>query len=279
MRFSYISSLLFTLLVTSTNAFSQSTFSKLYVRGTFNNWETINPLEKKSESIYATVINVKSCYNEFKIGDAKWSAGKMFAVKDFKNDRAVLGQAIELMPQWKAIGNVVFMPEKTGKFEVSVTYDSEEGKPLSLTIESISDKTTTPTDCSSKFSAPYPLDLYVKGSFNQWDNSSPLNYLGNNAYSADIKISPMIKGGLVSNHEFKISTENWNAKYTFSRDDDVKKPVLLGKREPLLGADGTDMNNITIKIHHTATYRFEFIVDDADKPPTLLVTEVKEPAN
>lgn len=276
MRFSYITTSLISLLAISTSAYAQSTFTNLYVRGTFNNWETINPLEKKSESIYATIIDVKTCYNEFKIGDAKWSAGKMFAVKDLHNDRVTLGQPIELMPQWKAIGNVVFMPEKTGKFEVSVTYDSENGKPQSLTMESISDKTTASEDCSSQFSAPYPLDLYVKGSFNQWDNSSPLNYLGNNVYSADIKIPPMIKGGRVSNHEFKISTENWNAKYTFSRDDDVKKPVLLGKRETLLGADGTDMNNITIKIHHTATYRFEFLVDDASKPPTLLVTEVKE---
>lgn len=277
MRFCYIKTTLWLILGFSSGASAQSpSFTDLYVRGTFNNWETINPLEKKSESIYSTVIDVKDCYNEFKIGDAKWSAGKMFAVKDYHNDRAVLGQAVELKAQWKAIGNVVLMPEKTGKFEVSVTYDGEPAKPQSLIVESISDKTTETKDCSSKFSAPYPLDLYVKGSFNQWDNSAPLEYLGNNIYAANIKISPMIKGGRVANHEFKISTENWNAKYTFSRDDDVKKPVLIGKREPLLGADGTDMNNITIKIHHTASYRFEFLVDDPSKPPTLMVTEVKE---
>lgn len=123
----------------------------------------------------------------------------------------------------------------------------------------------------------YPEDIYLRGSFNNWDANanSIFTFAQDNVYSRliylDSSATQRLADGTTGMYEFKISTILWSDSYTFSKGIDIPQEVKLNTSERLYTANGTN-NNSLIRIDKAGTYQFELTVGDTPSSPSLRVS-------
>jgi pullulanase len=116
--------------------------------------------------------------------------------------------------------------------------------------------------------APYPVDMYVRGGFNDWGNPSPteqyrLQFLGGTAYSVSAPINA------AGNYEFKIADAGW-APATNCGAGAAGNNVRLGIPLTLTCADGTG----NLKMNAPTAGSYTFAMDAANTAnPVLTVTK------
>jgi pullulanase len=115
--------------------------------------------------------------------------------------------------------------------------------------------------------APYPRDLYVRGSFTDWANPPTeqykLQFLGGTGYSVSAPI------GTAGNHEFKVADAGWTAS-TNCGAGAAGNGVRLGIPLQLECRDGT--GNLKMSAPTTGNYTFALDAADTAKP-ALTVTK------
>ena len=95
---------------------------------------------------------------------------------------------------------------------------------------------------------PLDFDLYARGSFNGWEATDQLLYVGDNIYAGSVLIS-------AGTHEFKIADESWTGHTIYSAHSSEMVVVPLDTEMPLAAATGYN-NNAVLEISEEAEYTF-----------------------
>lgn len=105
--------------------------------------------------------------------------------------------------------------------------------------------------------APFEVDLFVRGSFNNWSTGHQMKFdAKENTYVAQVELVP---GG----HEFKIASEDWATVDLGAADDGV---VELGVPEPVMTVG---FNNLYVEVAEAGVYSFTL---DTSNMAALAVT-------
>jgi pullulanase len=226
----------------------------LYVRGTFNGFDTSSPLTYQGNNRYTAVVSLVAGAHELKIADAAYSLDTTFAVSADAPGAIVLGQPTALVLATGSGNDMqLSVPEPgTYRFEFSAT-----------------DRTSPVLLIALVSRAPYQGALYVRGTFNDFDTSAPLPYQGSNRYLTSLGLE-------AGSYEFKIADESFSIDATFSVRADESAALLLDAPTPLVTAPGIG-NNIIIEIAQTGTYRFELIASVIETPVLLVALEQPAP--
>ena len=105
--------------------------------------------------------------------------------------------------------------------------------------------------------APFAVDLFVRGSFNNWGTGHHMKFdAKENAYVAQVELVP---GG----HEFKIASADWATVDLGAADDGV---VELGVAEPVTPVS---FNNLYVEVAEAGVYSFTL---DTSNMAALAVT-------
>jgi hypothetical protein len=121
---------------------------------------------------------------------------------------------------------------------------------------------------SAVHAAPYDAELFVRGSFNAWHTSHPLEYdAATDRYVADIELAPGVA------HQFKIASADWTTvdlgSPSVNPGDNV---VELGVPEPLTTTPG--YGNLSLTVPESAVY--SFTLDPTDPAnPTLTIAYLR----
>ena len=117
--------------------------------------------------------------------------------------------------------------------------------------------------------APYAANVFVRGSFNDWHTSHPMEYdAAINRYVADIELAPGVA------HQFKIASADWATvdlgSPSLNPGDNV---VALSVPEPLVSTPG--YGNLALTVPESAVYSFTLDPTDPDHP--TLTVEYERP--
>jgi hypothetical protein len=121
---------------------------------------------------------------------------------------------------------------------------------------------------SLALAAPYDAELFVRGSFNDWHTSHPLEFdAAINRYAANIELAPGVA------HQFKIASADWTTvdlgSPSVNPGDNV---VELGVHEQLTTTRG--YGNLSLTVPESAVY--SFTLDPTDPAnPTLTVAYLR----
>jgi hypothetical protein len=124
--------------------------------------------------------------------------------------------------------------------------------------------------------APYPVDMFVRGSFNDWGNPTPtaayrLQFLGTTQYSVSGAPVTLPASGLP---QFKIADANWVAATNCGGVADGQV-VLLGQPSTLRCGDGTP--NLNLNVSTAGNYTFS--LDAASTVNPVLTVTRTSPSN
>lgn len=100
--------------------------------------------------------------------------------------------------------------------------------------------------------------LYLRGTFNDWGNDTPLCYLGNNQYLAIICL-------VKDKHRFKISDIDGSEEFTFSADKQKETSCYLNQSLALIPAKGIG-NDLIFHPDKTALYQLALDLIDPLAP-------------
>jgi len=108
------------------------------------------------------------------------------------------------------------------------------------------------------YSAPYDVEVFVRGSFNGWGLGHEMKFdRVENEYVAFVELTP---GG----YEFKIASEDWLTVDLGFADDGF---VVLGVPEPITRVN---YNNLYLEVAEPGVYAFRFDVADLDHLTVLV---------
>ncbi len=122
------------------------------------------------------------------------------------------------------------------------------------------------TTCS-----PYPVDMFVRGSFNNWANPPPVNYKLQFLGGTTLAVSAPV--GTTGNHEFKIADAGWSPATNCGVGPNGLSDVRLGVPITLTCADGT--GNLRMNAPSTGNYTFALNAASTANP---VLTVSKTPA-
>ena len=105
---------------------------------------------------------------------------------------------------------------------------------------------------------------HVRGTFNDWQATDRMSYVGGRVYQRSLVISP-------DTHEFKIADEDWTGSTIFSIGATSQETLALDTPTVLVGAEGFG-NNTVLPTVEEGEYTFTLEVSDADVL-TLTVTQ------
>jgi hypothetical protein len=222
----------------------------LYLRGTFNDFDTSRPFTYEGNNRYTVVAPLGAGSHELKIADEAFSSGSTFAVATDRAAAIELDVPTALVPASGPETNVLLFVPQTGtyRFELSAT---DRASPV-LLISLLSP-------------APYGNALYVRGSFNEFGVSTPLPYEGDNRYLAELGLE-------AGTHQFKIADSGFSDTNTFAVSATEAAALSLDVPTPLVLAPGTG-NDIVLELAQAGTYRFELIAS-SPATPVLQVSQV-----
>jgi hypothetical protein len=115
---------------------------------------------------------------------------------------------------------------------------------------------------------PYPVDMFVRGSFNGFEPDDALVFEGGVSYGALISLH-------VDVHELKVADAAFSPERTFSVGRDGPAAINLDLPTPLQPAAGT-FNNTLLSVTDPGIYRFELEATDPTTP--VLTVSLAEPA-
>lgn len=223
----------------------------LYLRGTFNDYDLSSLMRYEGQNRYTAELSLSAGSHEFKIADAAYGDDTTFAVAATGADAIELDMPTTLQPAVGIDNNALLFVPQTGtyRFELSAV---NRTNPVLLVSQG------TP--------APYATTLYLRGSFNDFDTSLPLSYIGQGRYSARLAL-------VTGSHELKIADASYSDGTTFSVSATATEAIEIGTPALLVAAIGAD-NNTSLDVDQTGL--FEFTLDaNAPATPTLLVTRVE----
>ncbi len=117
--------------------------------------------------------------------------------------------------------------------------------------------------------SPYPVDIFVRGGFNDWGIFNPMTYdAGSGVYSAVIDIA-------AGDWEFKIASEDWSTVDLGAGGGD---PTVVLDSARLIGTGA--FGNLALSITTAGLYTFTLDTSTGLDSPTLLVsafTAIPEP--
>jgi pullulanase len=215
----------------------------LYLRGSFNDFGLSSPLTHQGNNQYTAVVSLGVGSHELKIADERYTVDTSFAMAA---DRAM---AIELdvptgLVQSAGMDNgiLLFVPQPGAyRFELSAT---DRAAPVLL--------------ISLASPAPYRDTLYVRGSFNDFDTSAPMEYEGDARYGATLALE-------AGTHRFKIANQSFSDSTTFSLSATEAASLALDTPASLVIAPGTD-NDTVLELTQAGSYRFELFASNVDVP-------------
>ena len=224
----------------------------LYLRGSFNNWDTSAALVYQGKRRYEVSTYLAADSYTFKISDADWSADKTFS-GDSSNATTVTLDSPQPLVQASGMGNDMrLVVSQAGYYHFSFTVPDKLTDPHSLTV--------------TYDAPPYDTNLYVRGSFNGWGTSDQLMYQGHRTYTAVLNLS-------VGTHEFKLGDANWSEPFAFTGSSSGLTAVELGKALALKSYTGMG-NNLQLTIGTAGLYTFTFVVpEDTTQGHPLTVTQ------
>jgi pullulanase len=215
----------------------------LYVRGTFNAFDTSAPFPYQGSNRYLTSLGLEAGTYEFKIADESFSSDATFAVRADASAALLLDAPTSLVTAPGIGNNIILDIAQTGTYRFELIASAIEAPVLLVSLEQL---------------APYPVPIYLRGTFNDFDTSVLLRYRGESRYVATI--------GLDSGaHGFKIADLDFTAEYTFSVDATQPAAIALDRSTPLALAPG-EGNEATLDVATTASFAFELTVTDPQAP-------------
>ena len=223
----------------------------LYLRGTFNDYGLENAMTYDGQNRYTTELSLSAGSHEFKIADADYGDETTFAVDGSRADAIQLDMPTTLQLAVGIDNNVLLFVPQTGtyRFELSAV-----------------DRTNPVLLVSQGAPAPYSTTLYLRGTFNEFDTSLPLSYIGQGRYRAVLALP-------TGAHELKIADASYSEGTTFSVDAANATAISIGTSSLLVSAIGEN-NNTLLDVTQTGLYEFTL---DANSPatPSLLISQTE----
>jgi pullulanase len=215
----------------------------LYLRGSFNDFGLSSPLSHEGDNRYTAVVSLGVGSHELKVADEGFSADTTFSLAADSATAIELDTPTALVQASSLDGNILLFVPQTGayRFELSAT-----------------DRTAPVLLVSLVSPAPYRDALYLRGSFNDFDTSTPLAYEGSNRYLATSEL-------MAGTHRFKIADQGFSDSTTFSLSAAEALSLLLDTPATLVLAQGTE-NDIVLELAQSGTYRFELIASNLEAP-------------
>ncbi|WP_428263589.1 hypothetical protein [Haliangium sp.] len=222
---------------------------ELYLRGTFNDFGTDQPLRYEGQNRFTAELPLAAGAHEFKVADEGYSDDTTFALDPAQASALELDTPRGLQRAAGLDNNVLLFVPRTGtyRFELSAV---DRAAPVLLV--------------SLVAPAPYQPTLFVRGSFNGFDLSGPLRYLGQGRYAAELVLE-------AGDHQFKIADESFSDMTTFAVDAAAPATLAVGESTRLVPAPGAG-NEVQITVAATGVYEFALTVDDPNAP-SLLVSQ------
>lgn len=215
----------------------------IYLRGSFNDFDLSSPFTHEGNNRYTAVASLGVGSHELKVADAEFSADTTFAVAADAAEAIELDTPTALVQTSSPDSNILFFVPETGTylFELSAT-----------------DRTSPVLLVSLDSAAPFREELYLRGSFNDFDTSMPLPYAGRNRYTASFELP-------AGSHRFKIADEGFSDSTTFSVSATEALPLALDTQTALVRASGTE-NETVLELAQGGTYLFDFIASNLEAP-------------
>jgi pullulanase len=118
-------------------------------------------------------------------------------------------------------------------------------------------------------SEPFPATIYLRGSFNDFDLSSPFTHEGSNRYTALVSLG-------VGSHELRVADAEFSADTTFAVAADRTAAIELDTPTALVQTSSPD-SNILFFVPQTGAYLFELSATDRTSPVLLVSLDSAAP--
>ncbi len=218
----------------------------MFVRGSFNNFERDDALVFEGGATYSALISLDDQRHELKIADAAFSPERTFSIRQDGEAAIELDLPTPLQQASGGFNNTLLFLSAPGFYRFTLEA-SEPATPV-LTV-SLEDPAT------------YLRDMYVRGSFNNFEPVDRMTYEGSGRHTALVSLSQ-------GEHEFKISDQFFDDAVTFSVSAGGLTPIALDTPTPLELAGG-DVNNTSLTISQPGAYLFDM---DASDPAAPILT-------
>lgn len=219
----------------------------LYLRGGFNDWSAEEGSDYQfdyNDGIFTLVAAIPAAADayEFKVADLNWSEPTSFAAMATEGD-VVLGEAKSLMVGEGEGENLKLMVTADANYQF--TFDASDPENPTLTVIEVL----------------YDGVMYVKGSMNEWSNTTPMMYEGNSVYTFEMALD-------VADYEFKVADSNWTEATNFGAAVG-EEALTVGAAKTLVFGEGI-AQNITLAITEAANYKFTLDATDPAAPVIIV---------
>lgn len=219
--------------------------SLLYVRGSFNDFDTSAPLPYQGSNRYLALVGLDAGTHTFQIADESFSAGGSFALPADQTTPLALDTPTPLVPAAGLASAIELALAETGTYQFELIASNIAAPTLQVSLVQV---------------APYRAPLYLRGTFNDFDTSTRLTYRGQGRYIAVVGLD-------AGAHGFKIADADFTDGNTFSVDAAQPAPIALDRATPLVPAPGTgDTNATTLEVVDTGSYELELTATDPLAP-------------
>jgi pullulanase len=211
----------------------------LYLKGTMNQWSNLDDhkFEYRGDNRFVLATTLDASTYEFKVADADWSAGSDFGGGSVGTDKPA-----PLVPKGENV--TLNVPEKGFyRFEVNAGNTSSP----TLTISPL---------------GPFGVEIFLRGSMNNWGATETLRYAGENRYQVETKLA-------VGNYEFKFGDATWNMVNIGAAEGD-QGSVDLGKVKSL--TQGKNPGNLKVTLPADGVYKFVLEPKNPNAPMLTIST-------
>ncbi|MAZ66531.1 MAG: hypothetical protein CMF25_05425 [Kangiellaceae bacterium] len=217
--------------------------TELFVRGGMNGWDAVDGMEYIGNYTYKATLNIDG-ESEFKFADATWS--------EINLGRPATESGLTLGPN---PGNLLFNSPQVATYDFYLFNIPTETR--SYVFQHIVQQDAGDI-------GPLGVAMYLRGSMNGWDTSVPLNYDGDNHYSATAALS-------AQSYAFKFADENWTPATNFGfAPDATSMEINVGQAAGI--TTGEETQDINVTVSNEGDYVFTLDVTDP-LAPTVEVSQ------
>jgi hypothetical protein len=221
----------------------------MFVRGSFNDFGTIDPLVFQGGVRYTARIPLDAGFYELKIADATFADELTFSVDAAGATPIALGQPTPLERAGGVFNNTLLDVVQPGEYLFELVVNDLAAPVLTVTLAE---------------AAPFAVSMFVRGSFNAFGVTDRLVFQGGARYTALIALDAGIT------HELKVADATFADEFTYSISQEG--PVLIGIDFPTpLQRVGGTFNNILLELVTPGVYRFDLLATDV-AAPVLTIT-------
>jgi pullulanase len=208
----------------------------VYVRGTLNDWNTVDELTYKGAGIYTLTKALAAGSYEFKIASEDWST---IDYGSAESDASVVEGTVELLAVSGA--NMTLDIDSDGEYQF--IFDASNLNAVTLNVLNAAMFADT--------------QVFIRGSLNGWGTDNPLNYQGDATYTTSLNLA-------AGDYEFKVASEDWS---TVDYGGIGETPGVNVGELTLLEAVGA---NIALSISEQGLYTFSIIGPDRNNVNILI---------